>query len=471
MFKKKCSWLLGLLLTFVLMLGAPAFAAPSVVLDGRQLTFDVQAVVENNRTLVPLRAIFEAMGATVTWNQDTQTATAFKDSTTVVIKLGSTTPTINGQIQQLDVPAKAINGRTLAPLRFVGEAFGGSVSWNQESQLITIQTAPGTGTELIKVHLIDVGQADSIYIQLPDHVDVLIDGGNVADGQLVCNYLRAQGVDDIELMIATHPHEDHIGGLPAVLSAFKVDEIIDSGATATTKCCSQYSSTAAAEGCPRLADNKQSFTWGNSVLQILTGSETWDDANDYSVVCRLDTGNIEFLFTGDASTSVENILRGDLNAEILKVGHHGSSYSSSSGFLSRVMPDLAIISVGTGNTYGHPTAAALSRLMNIGSNIYRTDLNGTVVVTTDGNTYSVTTENNTAAQTPVVSTPIAPVVTPVPVVPVQSTGLYVGSIKSDKYHYPSCRYAQAILPANEIWFNNEAEALAAGYVPCKVCRP
>jgi len=116
----------------------PVLAAPTVTLDGKQLSFEVAPVIENGSTLVPLRAIFEAMGATVNWDDATQTATAIKGNTTVILKIGSTSPTINGQIKKLDVPAKIINGRTLAPLRFVGEAFGGKVGWDQATEKITI---------------------------------------------------------------------------------------------------------------------------------------------------------------------------------------------------------------------------------------------------------------------------------------------------------------------------------------------
>ncbi len=249
-------------------------AAPTVNLDGQQLSFDVPPTIEDGRTLVPLRAIFEAMGATVSWDQDTQTATAVKGDTTVVLKIGSTTPTINGQVKQLDVPAKIVSGRTLAPLRFVGEAFGGTVEWNQASQLVSITSVPTSGTppppapatSETFVHFIDVGQADAIYIELPNHNDILIDGGNKADGSLVVNYLKNLGVDDIELLIATHPHEDHIGGLPAVLDTFKVESILDSGYSASTAIYNQYSSKAQAEGCTWVSDNYQTYTWGAATL-------------------------------------------------------------------------------------------------------------------------------------------------------------------------------------------------------------
>lgn len=240
-----------------------------------------------------------------------------------------------------------------------------------------------------RVHFIDVGQADSIYVQLPDHVDILIDGGNVGDGQTVINYLKTQNVDDIELMIATHPHEDHIGGLPAVLEAFRIEEIIDSGKTGTSNIYKAYASDAQAEGCTWERDNHQEFIWGNSTLDILTGDETWKDINDYSVVSRLDTGDIEFLFVGDAEAPAEAMLQGDISADILKVGHHGSTSSTSSRFLSRVNPQVAIISVGTGNTYGHPAYNTISHLQATGAAVYRTELSGTIVVTTGGKDFTV----------------------------------------------------------------------------------
>lgn len=359
----------------------------------------------------------------------------------------------------LDVPAKIINGRTLAPLRFVGEAFGGNVRWDQATQTIYITSPEAnlklSSTQKVFIHFIDVGQADAIYISLPNDQDILIDAGNRADGATVVSYLRNQGVDDIELLIATHPHEDHIGGLPDVLNMFEVENIIDSGYPADTAAFNTYFTTVQAEGAKYAQAGYQSFTYGNATLKILTGHEYWEDVNNYSVVCRLDTGGIEFLFMGDAESPVESNLYGDLSAEILKVGHHGSSSGTTKSFLDIVKPKAVIISVGVGNDYGHPSNEVLSRLQSAGANIYRTDEQGTIIVTTNGSTYSIN------------ASPSASIAAPI--IPVVKSDQYTGNKNSKKFHRTTC--SSLPIPSNQVIFESREASIAAGYVPCKRCNP
>jgi beta-lactamase superfamily II metal-dependent hydrolase len=379
--------ILLLSLSLLLCFTAKVLAAPQVILDGQALSFDVPPVIESGRTLVPLRAIFEALGAGVQWDGETQTVTATKNDTEIVLVIGGGAYK-NGQPFTLDVPAKIIESRTMAPLRFVSEALGCQVSWDGNTQTISILSLSGTGT--VKVHFIDVGQADAIYISLPDHNDILIDAG-YSSGSTVVNYMKSHGIDDtLELVIATHPHADHIGGLPAVYKDFKVKDTIDSGMYSDTTFYKNYAAGAHNKGEYWEVDNQQVFTYGSVKLQILTGAAAWDNANDYSVVCRLDTGDIEFLFMGDAEVPAEAALTGELDAEILKVGHHGSNTSTSAAFLSKVNPEVAVISVGDRNSFGYPTVEVLQRLTEAGATIYRTDLNGNVVITTDGTSYSTT---------------------------------------------------------------------------------
>ncbi len=458
----KKSIILALLLCFVL--AVPAIAAPDVMLDGEPVYFtDAAPTIENGRTLVPLRAIFEAMGAEVFWDSNKNTATAIKANTKVVLPIGSTQPTINGSVQQLDVPAKIINGRTLAPLRFVGEVFGGNVRWDQGTQTIYI-TSPDaslklSSTQKIFVHFIDVGQADAIYISLPDDQDILIDAGNRADGSTVVRYLRNQGVDDIELLIATHPHEDHIGGIPDVLNMFEIENIIDSGYPANTAAFNTYFTSVQAEGAKYAQAAYQSFNYGNATLKILTGHEYWEEVNNYSVVCRLDTGDIEFLFMGDAESPVESNLYGDISAEILKVGHHGSNTGSTQSFLDKVYPQSAIISVGVGNDYGHPSDGVLTRLQSAGAKSYRTDKQGTIIVTTDGSSFNINSSPSSQTGDPVIT----------PVKNIGDSGQYIGNKNSKKFHRSSCSYLPK--PTNQILFDTRNEAVEAGFEPCQMCKP
>lgn len=265
----------------------------------------------------------------------------------------------------------------------------------KEDRSVSNHTAPSEQT--IKVHFLDVGQADCIYLQLPGQIDILIDAGNRDDGPMVVEYLKTHGADgELDLLIATHPHEDHIGGIPSVLDSFAVKQIIDSGYNVSNKTCRDYKTSVQAEvelgGAVWTYDDYQVFYFGSTLLQVLTGREKQEDANDYSVICRLDTGEVEFLFTGDTGGRVEAGLEGNLEAEVLKVDHHGSRTSSSSRLLEKVNPEVAVISVGAEDPYNHPTTDVLQRLNSAGAAVYRTDLNGSVQVVTNGLTYEVVTE-------------------------------------------------------------------------------
>lgn len=257
-----------------------------------------------------------------------------------------------------------------------------------------------SGESRVEVHFIDVGQGDSILIRC-DGYDILIDAGENDQGSVVNAYLDNAGVKDLDLVIGTHPHSDHIGGLDTVLSEHDAAQVIlptiPDSQTPTTRTYEDVLDAIDAQGLsitePVPGDV---YTFGEGKLEILGPvTDSYDNLNDFSVVCRLDYGEISFLFTGDMESDAEADLiasGANLDADILKVGHHGSSTSTSQAFLDAVSPEACVIEVGEGNSYNHPHKEVMDRFQQKNCVVYRTDLNGNVLCETDGENCAVQTE-------------------------------------------------------------------------------
>jgi len=243
----------------------------------------------------------------------------------------------------------------------------------------------------LKVHFIDVGQGDSILIECPNGNDILVDAGVPAEGPTVVDYLKDQGVSTLYAIVETHPHEDHIGGFSNVINSFTVKNVYTTKATSTTKTYTNLQNLIKDKNLPVTnitygvtipADSSVSMTFLSPIRA------SYSDLNDWSGVLKVQYGDVSFLLMGDASTSVEGDLlskcKDKLLSTVLKVGHHGSSTSTSSSFLDVVKPLYAVIEVGKDNPYGHPTSATLNRLSDANVKVFRTDIDGTVVFITDG---------------------------------------------------------------------------------------
>jgi len=256
--------------------------------------------------------------------------------------------------------------------------------------------SPAPAPEL-KVHFIDVGQGDAILVETPSGQKMLVDAGENVYGTQVVDYLLAQGVQELDVVVGTHTHSDHIGGLDAVIARFPVQAIYMPRVTQNTKSFEDVLKAVQRRGLTI-------FTARAGVVIPLQGvdcrilsprADRYDELNDYSVVIRLQYGSQSFLLTGDARSIPENQMLNageELKATVLKVAHHGSYSSSSTWFLDAVQPVYGIISLGKDNDYGYPHASTMAKLAKAGIKIYRTDLNGTIVVNTDGSSLQVKTE-------------------------------------------------------------------------------
>ena len=467
---------LTLLVIVAMVLGVVTTGAAriNVTVDGQQQSFDPAPVNISGRVLVPMRALFETLGADVDWDNNTRTAIGVRDGVTVRIPIGSTRPTVDGKIITIDVPAEIVEGRTFIPLRFVGEALGDGVDWDGATRTVIV-TRKGSpkdpkpaGGDLV-VHFLDVGQGDSILLQSPAGKVILVDAGPRSAGEKIVSYLKQAGITSIDIFVATHAHEDHIGGFQAVADAFAIKKVYDAGYPHTTKTYEDMLTTIDQKDIGfEIARAGGEISIDPALdITILHPGELVDDVNNNSIVLKLTYNDISFMLTGDAEDKAEfqMLLQSStkLDSDILKIGHHGSRTSTSDGFLTAVSPGVAVIQLGVGNSYGHPHPETLDKLTRAGVKIYRTDIAGDIVVTSDGTAYQIS------------GIPYTHLVAPEPVFPPLEGEIivskYVGSLKSDKYHYRGCRYAESILPANLVGFADQAEANAAGYLPCGVCKP
>ena len=328
-----------------------------------------------------------------------------------------------------------------------------------------IPASYSSNEKILEVHFLDVGQADCSLIKLPTGESILIDGGNRDDKDYILSYLSKEGVKDIKLVVATHPHEDHIGSLRDVLNNIKVDKIIlptiDADSLVYTNLLYSIEENEVEE--VRIL-GQSSFDIGEATFKILSPIKEYSDKNNSSIVIKMIYGETSFLFTGDIEKEAEkDILETgvDIRADVLKVPHHGSKTSSTEEFLGAVSPQISVIQVGINNEYGMPVDEILERIKTITiGRVYRTDENGEIIIFSDGKSIEavcgfeeirdkIVEENNT------VNTNVV------------EEKNYIGNINSKVYHALNCNS----LPKeeNQISFLGKEEAEKNGYSGHKTC--
>ncbi|ABY93611.1 MAG: Beta-lactamase domain protein [Caldanaerobacter subterraneus] len=255
-----------------------------------------------------------------------------------------------------------------------------------------------SATDSLTVNYIDVGQGDSIFIQTPSGKTMLIDAGTPEMGSKVIKYIKSQGINKIDVLIGTHPHNDHIGGIVEIIKTFKIGKFYMPKVTTTTRTFEEVLKAAKSKGLSiNVAKTGVVIDLGDGIIakMLAPNSSHYEDLNNYSAVIKITYGNTSFLFTGDASEQSEKemLSKGyNLKADVLKIGHHGSSSSSTWAFLKAVHPKYAVISCGKYNDYGHPHKETMKKLRSLGIIVYRTDECGTVIAVSDGKTINFNVE-------------------------------------------------------------------------------
>ena len=327
----------------------------------------------------------------------------------------------------------------------------------------------------LTVHFIDVGQADAMLIRC-DGQNMLIDGGNREDSSKVYSFLKSKGVTKLAYVINTHPHEDHVGGIPGALQLCPVNCVYAREYSHDSRVYTNFVNARARRGRQiTIPANNTTFKLGGAKVRLFNPSA--DYGGNTSIVTKVTYGKTSFLFTGDMEDEQEHWLMNtgaNLRATVLKVGHHGSRTSTGYVFLRNVMPKYAVISVGKNNSYGHPSSETLSKLRDEGAKVFRTDMQGDITCVSNGKKLTWTTKRNSGATT-------------------NSTGAsrgyyagsshnkaskfgktvvkaaFIGNSSSNKFHRPGCSYMPQ--PQNQVAFKSRAEAIKAGYEPCKRCNP
>jgi len=322
--------------------------------------------------------------------------------------------------------------------------------------------------ENLQIYFLDVRQGDASVIISSSGQVVMIDSG--PDEKLILNYLKNLNISQIDLLIATHAHNDHITGMDKIIAKYRPKAFIDSGIPHTTITYQKMITAIGNYNINYYKGTSRKINLGSLTFNILPPANPIikeSELNNNSIVIRLDFKDFSCLFTGDIEKEREGQLlnesRNNLKVDILKIAHHGSYSGSSPPFIKAVNPETSIISCGKDNQYGHPHQETLTLLQNLGINIYRTDLNGTILVETNGKDYQVFTEKESIRAPPIVKSETK--------TSESQEYKYAASKNSDVFHYISCFYVARIKPENLILFKTREEAIASGRRPCKKCNP
>ena len=333
--------------------------------------------------------------------------------------------------------------------------------------VILILFMPSAIASSFEVHFLDVGQGDAAVLCC-DGEYAIIDGGSANQSSFVYSYLKNNlNIKHLKYVFASHPHEDHIGGLSAALNACSAGRIFSPVASYESDAFKSFSKYADAQGVfIEIPNDGDVFHLGSAIIKVLSRGIDSGSENDLSLILQVTHNDLSFLFTGDAGAASESALvqdKIDIASQVLKIPHHGAEGSSSREFIAAVDPEIAIISVGSNNQYDHPSDWVVSDLCLSSCKIYRTDLHGTIIIKDNGDSLLIEPEKDRPFVSNVEASSFY--------VPITGESFYIGNKNTMKFHQSTCNSVQDMSDKNKIEFFERATAINAGYVPCKRCTP
>lgn len=377
---------------------------------------------------------------------------------------------ITKAIEEVENTKNLIETNAIDQLKNTSEASSSDISTENTNSAETTASIEGN----CSLHFVDVGQGDCEIIESDGEI-MLIDSGELEYADKVIGYINNLGYDTIDYIVVTHPHSDHMGSMYKVVDSFNIkNDIIMPDATNTTKTFEILLNSIAKKGLqidvPSVGDI---YTVGDTKVEVLApNGSNYEDLNNYSIVLRATYGEHSALFTGDAEDiSEDEILKNGktIKSDVLKVGHHGSNSSTTNQFLNTVSPSMAVIEVGEGNTYGHPTEATLNRLENANIRIYRTDLDGDIIINLDYLSVLMT-KSRTQQEEVVANNNLNNETTSA--TSTTESGAYILNTNSKKFHLPSCDSVGKMSDKNKEEYSGSREDLiSSGYSPCNICNP
>lgn len=361
----------------------------SVLVNGEALKLDKAPEMLDGEVFLPMREVFEKLGADVIWNGEERSAAGIYKGTEIIIYPDSGKTFKNGRAVITTVSPKIKDNKVMIPLSLIAEGFDCNVIRKGEDYTVSI-----TKGGMMKIHFLDCGQADSIFIELPDGKCMLVDAAESSFGESLEAFIKEKGYFHIDYVFATHPHSDHIGGMEHILNSFAVGNFYMPEVYHTTKTYEKMIDALVNNGCKCVyissGDVISDSLYCVEVLSPL--DKSYSRMNNSSAVLKLSYNNVSTVLSADAETEAEaEMLESgiSLDADILKVGHHGSTTSTSEEYLDAINPSEAVISVGNENPYGFPDSIVIERIMKRNINIFRTDVNGNICVNTDGYIYVI----------------------------------------------------------------------------------